>query len=32
VASGALFFGEPVTARLVLGGLMIIGGLIVITR
>ena len=32
VASGALFFGEPVSVRLVLGGLMIIAGLIVITR
>ena len=32
VASGALLFGEPVTLRLVLGGLMIIAGLIVITR
>lgn len=32
VASGALLFGEPVTARLMLGGAMIIAGLIVITR
>jgi len=32
VASGALLFGEAVTLRLVLGGLMIIAGLIVITR
>jgi drug/metabolite transporter (DMT)-like permease len=32
VASGALLFGESVSLRLVLGGLMIISGLIVITR
>ena len=32
VASGALMFGEAVTFRLVLGGVMIIAGLIVITR
>ena len=32
VAAGALLFGEAVTPRLVLGGLMIIAGLIVITR
>lgn len=32
VASGALFFGEAVSLRLVLGGVMIIAGLIVITR
>lgn len=32
VASGALLFGEAVTVRLVLGGLLIIAGLIVITR
>lgn len=32
VASGALLFGEAVTMRLVLGGVMIIAGLIVITR
>ena len=32
VASGALLFDEAVTLRLVLGGVMIIAGLIVITR
>ena len=32
VAAGALLFGEAVTVRLVLGGVMIIAGLIVITR
>ena len=32
VANGALFFGEAVTVRLILGGMMIIAGLIVITR
>ena len=32
VASGALMFGETISLRLVLGGLMIIAGLIVITR
>ena len=32
VASGALLFGEAVTLRLILGGVMIVAGLIVITR
>ena len=32
VAAGALMFGEPVSLKLLLGGLMIIAGLIVITR
>ena len=32
VASGAVLFGEAISPRLVLGGLMIIAGLIVITR
>ena len=32
VASGALLFGEAISLRLVLGGLLIIGGLIIITR
>lgn len=32
VVSGVLFFGEPVTPRLVVGALMIVAGLIVITR
>lgn len=32
VASGALLFGEPISLRLVLGGVMIIAGLIVIAR
>lgn len=32
VAAGALLFGEAVTVRLLIGGVMIIAGLIVITR
>ena len=32
VAAGALLFGEAVTLKLVMGGVMIIAGLIVITR
>ena len=31
-ASGALFFGEPVSFRLILGGGLIIAGLVVITQ
>ena len=32
VASGALFFGESISFRLILGGGLIIAGLVVITR
>jgi len=32
IASGVVLFGEPLTIRLVLGGVMIIGGLFIITR
>lgn len=32
VASGAIFFGEPVSFRLILGGGLIIAGLVVITQ